>query len=247
VSCMPPKMDAVRVTSFLNMAAIADALWLLVFVAAVFLLWWHSPARSDPPTEESRQKKQQKERKGGEKEGGQASKPVKKPTLVHRDNANLVLKGPAPWVRGFKSRAPEWFSDFGNETNHIAAVSPYRETPVFDRESVPKGLLRDHSTRSGVWALARVESGALVFHVGPDPGTHWGRLSGVGTPEEAFSAEISAGEAAVIAPEALHRVDVAASGADMRFLVQFWQSEHGKAAEATLAELSSGISAKKDE
>jgi tellurite resistance-related uncharacterized protein len=40
---------------------------------------------------------------------------------------------------------------------------PYRVTPVFDQDSLPAALRRDHSTRAGVWGIVRVLEGRLRF------------------------------------------------------------------------------------
>ena len=40
---------------------------------------------------------------------------------------------------------------------------PYRTTPVFDENSLPAGLRRDHRTNAGVWGVIRVLEGEVVF------------------------------------------------------------------------------------
>jgi tellurite methyltransferase len=42
----------------------------------------------------------------------------------------------------------------------------YRKTPIFDEQSIPAGLLRDHVTKSGTWALIIVEHGELQYSAG---------------------------------------------------------------------------------
>lgn len=44
-------------------------------------------------------------------------------------------------------------------------VRAYRRTPVFDQDSVPAGLRRDHATKAGVWALIHVLEGRLGYLV----------------------------------------------------------------------------------
>ena len=39
----------------------------------------------------------------------------------------------------------------------------YKHTRWFDQDSVPAGLLGDHTTKAGVWGALEVESGALVL------------------------------------------------------------------------------------
>lgn len=54
---------------------------------------------------------------------------------------------------------------------------PYKITPVFDQDSLPEALRREHNTKAGVWGLLRLLEGEvrLVFadlgrtvHVTPD-------------------------------------------------------------------------------
>ncbi len=55
------------------------------------------------------------------------------------------------------------------------ALECYKQTPVFTHDSVPKGLLKDHSTKTGTWGRINVTSGQLCYRVGDqeeilDPG-----------------------------------------------------------------------------
>jgi tellurite resistance-related uncharacterized protein len=43
---------------------------------------------------------------------------------------------------------------------------PYRSTPVFDADSLPDGLRREHSTKAGVWGVIRMIEGALRLEFG---------------------------------------------------------------------------------
>ena len=38
---------------------------------------------------------------------------------------------------------------------------PYRSTPVFDQDSLPAGLRREHRTKAGVWGVIRLLEGRL--------------------------------------------------------------------------------------
>jgi tellurite resistance-related uncharacterized protein len=57
-------------------------------------------------------------------------------------------------------------------------VAPYKRTPNFTKDTVPAGLLKDHSTAKGVWALIQIENGTLEYTIGEDevhtlsPGTN---------------------------------------------------------------------------
>ena len=44
-------------------------------------------------------------------------------------------------------------------------VKPYRRTDVFTEASVPRGLLRAHTTRAGAWALIHVLEGRLAYRI----------------------------------------------------------------------------------
>ena len=44
-----------------------------------------------------------------------------------------------------------------------AGVVAYRRTPIFDQDTIPAGLLREHRTASGVWGLITVVEGRLRF------------------------------------------------------------------------------------
>ena len=41
----------------------------------------------------------------------------------------------------------------------------YRRTPEFTQDTVPAGLLRDHVTREGTWALIHVLEGKLMYRI----------------------------------------------------------------------------------
>lgn len=46
-----------------------------------------------------------------------------------------------------------------------AAAVPYRRTPVFDENTLPAGLRREHRTKPGVWGVIRVLEGQLRYRV----------------------------------------------------------------------------------
>jgi tellurite resistance-related uncharacterized protein len=43
---------------------------------------------------------------------------------------------------------------------------PYRSTPVFDADSLPEALRREHRTKPGVWGVIRMLEGALRLEFG---------------------------------------------------------------------------------
>lgn len=82
--------------------------------------------------------------------------------------------------------------------------APYRRTATFSEDSIPPGLLREHSTKAGVWARIIVEQGQL-------------QLREASKPE--VSRLLRGGEAALMAPEVTHQVE---PGGVVRFHVEFW-------------------------
>lgn len=85
-------------------------------------------------------------------------------------------------------------------------LKPYKRTATFTETTVPAGLLKDHSTRDGVWGLIRVEAGKLRYFV-TDP--RRAPTDRVLTPDDA---------AGVIEPTILHRVQPIGA---VRFHVDF--------------------------
>lgn len=83
-------------------------------------------------------------------------------------------------------------------------AAAYKQTPVFDVESVPQGLLRDHSTKKGVWGVLHLLKGNLTYRV----------------PERKQSEHLSAGDKMLIESAVVHRVEISA---DAQFFVEFWR------------------------
>lgn len=46
----------------------------------------------------------------------------------------------------------------------MSAPEPYRSTPVFDENTLPGGLRKEHRTKAGVWGIIRVLEGRLRIH-----------------------------------------------------------------------------------
>jgi tellurite resistance-related uncharacterized protein len=47
----------------------------------------------------------------------------------------------------------------------LPSIVPYKSTPVFDENTLPAGLRREHRTKTGVWGIIRVLEGRLRYHV----------------------------------------------------------------------------------
>lgn len=44
-------------------------------------------------------------------------------------------------------------------------VVPYKRTPIFDEQSVPKGLLNEHQTKESVWGKIVILDGKLQYTI----------------------------------------------------------------------------------
>ena len=84
-------------------------------------------------------------------------------------------------------------------------LAAYRQTPVFTDQTVPAGLLRDHSTKAGTWGLIHVTEGELLYRI---------KASGE---EFLLTPDTPPG---VVEPEVLHSVEP--QGA-VTFHVEFWR------------------------
>lgn len=54
-------------------------------------------------------------------------------------------------------------SDTGAASGLPAGLVAYRRTPIFDQDTIPAGLRREHRTAAGVWGLITVLDGRLRF------------------------------------------------------------------------------------
>lgn len=86
-----------------------------------------------------------------------------------------------------------------------ADLVAYKQTPLFTASTLPPGLLRDHSTKRGVWARIQVHRGALRYHV-PRLGRSW---------------DLAPGHDGIVAPEDPHHVECL--DAALEFQVQFYR------------------------
>lgn len=49
------------------------------------------------------------------------------------------------------------------------SVSAYKRTKIFTENTIPKGLLQDHSTMEGTWGKIVVLEGRLLYVIQSDP------------------------------------------------------------------------------
>lgn len=116
-----------------------------------------------------------------------------------------------PWVETPDGR----MSQLGAELNCVRCdqlefpqgLGSYKRTPEFTEATVPKGLLKQHSTKAGTWALIHVEEGTLLYTVNE--------------PAERSMA-LHAGSTGVISPLMLHSV---APQGKVRFYVEFFMKD----------------------
>ena len=47
----------------------------------------------------------------------------------------------------------------------MTAPKPYKSTPIFDENTLPAGLRKEHRTKEGVWGVIRVLEGRLRYQV----------------------------------------------------------------------------------
>jgi tellurite resistance-related uncharacterized protein len=81
-------------------------------------------------------------------------------------------------------------------------LSEYKRTPEFTQDTIPKGLLKNHTTKLGTWGKIHVLEGELLY-----------------SPEGQMSIRVGTGETANIPPEMLHSV---AADNKVRFYVAFY-------------------------
>lgn len=84
-----------------------------------------------------------------------------------------------------------------------AGFAAYKRTAEFDETTVPAGLLRDHTTKAGVWAVIHVLAGKLRYVV---------------EPPLARDEVLEPGKDGIVVAEAPHRIE---PQGPVRFFVEF--------------------------
>ena len=90
---------------------------------------------------------------------------------------------------------------------------PFKRTPVFTEESIPAGLKKDHSTRTGVWGKIVVAEGKLRYRV----------------PSLEADMELSKDRCGLVVPDVLHNVEPLGA---MQFFVEFYRAPDKDAKDA---------------
>ncbi len=84
-------------------------------------------------------------------------------------------------------------------------MTPHRTTPIFDADTLPAGLRKEHSTKAGVWGIVRVLEGSLHLDFGD------------GQPPQV----VAPGSPGLLLPEQPHWVTPQSS---MRMQVEFYRA-----------------------
>jgi tellurite resistance-related uncharacterized protein len=74
----------------------------------------------------------------------------------------------------------------------MTVAQPYRSTAVFDQDSLPAALRREHSTKAGTWGAIHLLDGELRLHIVDPPQLR----------------HLSQGDTAVVAPGQVHWVEL---------------------------------------
>lgn len=82
-------------------------------------------------------------------------------------------------------------------------VAVYKKTDIFDHNTLPKGLLANHSTKEGVWGRINVVEGKLLYRIESEP---------------IEELELSKDVPGVVEPKVLHSV---APIGEVKFFVEF--------------------------
>lgn len=117
---------------------------------------------------------------------------INRPWVITEEGRQNMIGQPLNCVRCDKFELP---GDF----------IPYKRTSVFTEETVPAGLRKDHSTKTGVWGKIIVEEGRLRYRVA--------------TLETDI--ELSKDENGIVIPEVLHNVEPLGP---VRFFVEFYKA-----------------------
>ena len=91
--------------------------------------------------------------------------------------------------------------------------APYRRTPLFTNDSIPKGLRSRHTTKKGVWGKIHVQSGSLRYRI-HDP-YHTEIILDRDSPLERLRQR-----SGIVLPEVEHEVEPIDR---VEFFVEFWK------------------------
>ena len=119
---------------------------------------------------------------------------------------------PCPWViteEGRQEHLGEQLDCLRCDQQEIPDnFTAYKQTPIFNQQTIPDGLKANHSTKTGIWGIIRVFQGKLIYRIA-----------------EPFNSEeiIQTNQTGIVIPEVSHSVT---PFANTQFLVEFWQKKH---------------------
>jgi tellurite resistance-related uncharacterized protein len=90
--------------------------------------------------------------------------------------------------------------------------------PALTATTIPKGLLKDHTTKAGTWGVIRVLTGALEYNIQNDDKTGEGESS---SSSSSSSFELSPDFLGIIEPERKHHVKALSD--NVEFVVEFYR------------------------
>ena len=83
-------------------------------------------------------------------------------------------------------------------------LASYSRTRLFDETTMAKGLMKDHSTKAGVWGVIHVVEGALRYSIPAQ--------------DEEFT--LTPGRNGVVEPEVFHHISPVGA---VKFYIEFWR------------------------
>ncbi|MHA6731592.1 DUF1971 domain-containing protein [Devosia sp. A369] len=125
---------------------------------------------------------------------------------IAREMAAYISPRPGATQHPLTMKAAEHMTDILDRADRFQSalpVTPYKTTPVFDEQSLPAGLRREHRTKVGVWGVIRVLEGHLRYVVQDPAAEH----------------VLEPGRPGLILPDQAHRVEPIGP---MRMQVEFY-------------------------
>ena len=144
--------------------------------------------------------------------------------LTHRQPAQLISSNKLQYkIRAISSLIVASSNDNSSEANERQAngmailpsnVVKYSTVPTKDKfftiDTIPAGLLKEHSTKEGTWGVIRVHRGKLEYTIlEPEQSVH------------VLDAESSDNNIGIIEPTMLHQTKGLTD--DLKFVVEFWR------------------------
>jgi tellurite resistance-related uncharacterized protein len=127
-----------------------------------------------------------------------------------REMAGYILPRPGFTQHPLTTHAASQMIDLVERAGHFRqptpAAVPYKRTPIFDENSLPKGLRRKHRTKPGVWGVIRVLDGRLRYVV----------------TEPASEVILEPGRPGLVLPDQPHHVEPLGP---MRMQIEFYNQE----------------------